>query len=147
MQRAKDVQVKVAQTEQEMEGARAVRRRVFIEEQGVPAEEEYDEHDGAAVHVVAVHDGAVIGTGRVFAQERGEARIGRMAVDLLWRRARVGSRLLTALEQEARRLGLGRAVLHAQKYVHAFYLGHGYAPEGPTFMEAGIEHVTMKKLL
>lgn len=128
-----------------MEGATEVRRRVFVEEQGVPPEEEYDAYDAVAVHVVAVHDGQVIGTGRLFRHESGEARIGRMAVDLKWRRRGVGGRLLAALEDQARLQQLGRVVLHAQTYVQEFYARHGYAPVGPFFMEAGIEHVAMWK--
>lgn len=139
--------VKLVETPEELAGAAAVRRRVFVEEQGVPLEEEYDAYDAAAAHVVAIIEGRVIGTGRLFMDETGEAHIGRMAVDRRWRRNGIGSRVLDALEQEARRQRITRVVLHAQTYVQQFYATHGYAAEGPFFIEAGIEHVAMEKVL
>ena len=142
-----DVTVTLVETPEELEGARAVRRRVFVEEQGVPFEEEYDDYDAVCTHAVAIAGGAVIGTGRMFDQGSGEARIGRMAVDAAYRHRGVGRLVLQTLEAEARRQGLLRSVLHAQTYVQDFYLHLGYAPEGPLFMEAGIEHVTMCKEL
>ncbi len=142
-----DVVVKLVAAPDELEAATAVRRRVFVEEQGVPLEEEYDEYDAIAIHAAAVCQGRIIGTGRLFRHESGEGRIGRMAVDVAWRRQGVGGRLLEALEAEARRLKMPRVVLHAQTYVHEFYARHGYVPYGPRFMEAGIEHVAMRKEL
>ena len=139
--------VKLAENPAEQREAAAVRFRVFVEEQGVPPEEEYDEYDSVAVHAIALQDRQVIGTGRFYSLESGEARIGRMAVDATWRRSGVGGIILSLLEEEARRQGLRAAVLHAQTYVQAFYAGHGYLPVGPVFMEAGIEHVTMRKTL
>jgi predicted GNAT family N-acyltransferase len=141
------VLIKLVANPEEMAAARAVRRRVFIEEQGVPPNEEYDEYDDQATHAVAIHAGQVVGTGRMYRDATGAARIGRMAVDGPWRRHDVGGRLLEALEAEARRLGIFRALLHAQTYVQQFYAGHGYLPEGDIFMEAGIEHVAMSKPL
>lgn len=135
------------ETSGELAGAAAVRRRVFVEEQGVPLEEEYDAYDAVATHAVAVIDGQVIGTGRLFKDESGEGHVGRMAVDQRWRRGGIGSRVLEALEQEARRQRIDRIVLHAQTYVRMFYEAHGYTAVGPIFMEAGIEHVAMKKAL
>ena len=139
--------VKLVEGPDEMEGALAVRRRVFVEEQGVPPEEEYDEYDEVAVHAAAISAGSVIGTGRFYLLASGEARIGRMAVDRSWRRGGIGGRLLGLLESEALVQGLAHSVLHAQTYVQAFYAGHGYVPEGPVFLEAGIEHVAMRKVL
>ncbi len=141
------VLIKLVEGLEEMNAARAVRRRVFIEEQGLPPDEEYDEYDGKATHAVAIQNGQVVGTGRIYRDEAGAGRIGRMAVDMAWRRQGVGGRLLEALEAEALRQGNVRATLHAQTYVQQFYAGRGYSPEGDVFMEAGIEHVTMSKPL
>lgn len=141
------VVVKLVETPDELAGASAVRRRVFVEEQGVPVEEEYDAYDSVAVHAVAIDGGDVIGTGRLFTNDAGEAHIGRMAVDEKWRRLGIGGRVLEALEEEARRQKMGRVVLHAQTYVQQFYAKHGYTPHGPLFIEAGIEHVAMGKAL
>src|SRR5687768_14148100 len=106
MEQTDAVVVKLVERPDEMEDAAQVRTRVFIEEQGVPPDEEYDAYDAIAAHVVAIKAGRVIGTGRFYRLETGEARIGRMAVDQPWRRGGTGSRLLRLLEEEARRQGL-----------------------------------------
>ena len=130
-----------------MEAAKAIRIRVFVHEQGVPMEEEMDEADADAVHALALLGTLPVGTGRLLTLPNGEAQIGRMAVDVPHRRAGVGGLIMERLEQEARRLGLAEAILHAQTYVKDFYTRHGYAAEGDLFMEAGIEHVLMRKRL
>ena len=137
--------MRVASDEADMEGAFAVRREVFIVEQGVPEELERDEADETAVHVVASNGPAVIGTARL--TQDGEARIGRVAVLPAWRRRGIAGLLLGALESEAQRLGIEEVSLHSQTYVQALYERHGYAVTGPGFVEAGIDHVPMAKRL
>jgi predicted GNAT family N-acyltransferase len=127
--------------------AYALRQEVFVVEQQVPLEIERDELDATAVHVVALEGDRCVGTGRLVAQPDGVGRVGRMAVARDRRRAGVGDRVLAALEDEARRLGLGEVELHAQSYVERFYRRSGYAPEGDEFEEAGIRHVVMRKRL
>ena len=144
---APDILVKLAENTAEVEGAMALRRRVFVEEQGVPADQEYDEYDETAIHIVALADGEVVGTGRLLYEAAGQGRIGRMAVDAPWRRKGVGGRILEALEAEAQLRGMARVLLHAQTYVQQFYARHAYKPEGTVFEEAGIEHVAMWKQL
>ena len=139
--------VKVVQGQVEMDAAIAIRFRVFVDEQGVPPEEEQDALDASALHVIALAKGTPIGTGRLVHAAPGDGQIGRMAVDRHWRRQGVGSMILGYLEEEARRLGIRQAVLHAQTYVKAFYSAHGYREEGEVFMDAGIEHVLMRKKL
>ncbi|WP_248342283.1 GNAT family N-acetyltransferase [Anaeromyxobacter paludicola] len=142
------VRVKAVETAAEREATRAVRRRVFIDEQRVPAELEYDEHDEAADHVVAFDDGgACVGTGRLVVQAPGVGRVGRMAVDARCRGQGVGAKLLEALEAIARARGLREIVLHAQAHAAPFYDKAGYLPEGERYEEAGIPHVTMRKRL
>ena len=80
------VEVKLVESEAEMEAALAVRIRVFVAEQSVPAEEELDEEDATATHAIARHNQMVIGTGRLLIGEEGTCQIGRMAVDQPWRR-------------------------------------------------------------
>ncbi|MEK7216404.1 MAG: GNAT family N-acetyltransferase [Chloroflexota bacterium] len=139
--------VKRAETRAEMAGARAVRLRVFVQEQGVPETEEYDELDAVAHHAVALAGGSAMATGRLIDEEPGVARIGRMAVDRAWRGRGVGSRVLAYLEGQARSAGYRESVLHAQCDVEGFYARFGYRPEGEPFEEAGIEHITMRKKL
>ena len=139
------VEVKLVETEAEMEAALAVRIRVFVAEQSVPAEEELDEEDATATHAIARHNGLVIGTGRLLIREEGTCQIGRMAVDQPWRRRGVGGQLLLYLELEARSQGMSHVMLHAQVYVKSFYAGHGYLEQGEVFLEAGIPHIEMRK--
>lgn len=139
------IEVRVASSDDDMRGAFAVRREVFILEQGVPPELERDDADATAVHVVARDGTAVVGTARL--TREGEARIGRVAVLPAWRRRGIAGLLLAALESEARRLGIAEVNLHSQTYVQALYERHGYAVTGPGFVEAGIDHVPMAKRL
>ena len=124
---AQHIEVRIAASERDMQGAFAVRREVFIVEQGVPEELERDEADDSAVHVVASAGSAAIGTARL--TQDGEARIGRVAVLPAWRRRGIAGLLLAALEAEAQRLGMAETSLHAQTYVQALratrLCGHG----------------------
>ncbi len=141
------VTVKLVENAAEMEAAKAIRIRVFVHEQSVPIEEEMDDADAEAVHALALLGTLPVGTGRLLTLPSGEAQIGRMAVDVPHRRAGVGALIMDCLEQEARRLGLTEAILHAQTYVRTFYSRQGYREEGEVFMEAGIEHISMRKRL
>ncbi len=80
-------------------------------------------------------------------RDDGNALIGRMAVDVQWRRKGVGGEILKFLEDFARKQGLTRSVLHAQEYVKSFYAAHGYQQHGDTFLEVDIPHVEMRKAL
>ena len=142
-----DIIVKIVETETELETAIDVRFRVFVAEQHVPPEEELDEEDASATHVIALHHGSTVGTGRLLARDPAIAVIGRMAVDQSWRRQGVGGLILDFLEEEARAQGLRRSVLHAQEYVKNFYAAHGYQQHGDTFLEVDISHVEMRKEL
>ena len=147
---AVNIVVKVVETAAELEGAIAVRMRVFVGEQGIPADVEMDAADTApdTVHAAAVHQGAVIATGRLLPDVDGKGpHIGRMAVAREWRRSGVGGMVLTFLEQQARARGLTQITLHAQEYVKAFYAGHGYREVGEMFLEVEIPHREMVKEL
>ena len=133
-------------------GVRSLRTNVFVKEQGVPEDLEWDHLDAGAIHAVAYdeawpRDATVIGTGRLIVDSPTTARIGRMAVETAIRRSGIGSAILSFLEEEAQALGIQRITLHAQNYVKDFYRHHGYREHGETFMEAGILHVEMQKSL
>ncbi|WP_370635925.1 GNAT family N-acetyltransferase [Paralcaligenes sp. KSB-10] len=126
------------------EPAMEVRYEVFVQEQHVPVEEERDQEDAHCVHAVAFgRDGRPVGTGRLLRN----AHIGRMAVRATHRGLGVGSRLLTALVDEARRRQYPEVVLSAQVHARAFYEAHGFVAQGETYIEAGIEHITMRRIL
>jgi predicted GNAT family N-acyltransferase len=118
----------------------AVRRAVFVVEQSVPEDLEWDEHDAEAVHALAsTAAGAPIGTGRVLR----DGRIGRMAVLSEWRGRGIGTALLRSLLDAARERGYAELKLHAQIHAIGFYARHGFAVAGDEFMEAGIPHREM----
>ncbi|OUM02993.1 YbgC/FadM family acyl-CoA thioesterase [Variovorax sp. JS1663] len=130
------------------EGAGAVRRSVFIEEQRIPKELEWDEHDERAVHAVARNRlGQVIATGRLVPGAPGQGRIGRMAVHRVLRGGGHGAAVLRALEEAAKARGDREVALHAQRSAEAFYQRLGYQPHGEPFEEAGIGHIEMRRAL
>ena len=139
------VVVKLVETEMELDSAIQVRFRVFVSEQAVPPEEELDAADATASHAIALYQGQVVGTGRWLRREGATAQIGRMAVDIAWRRKGIGGRILEFLEETARTEGMRRSVLHAQEYVKSFYAAHGYREHGEIFLEADIPHIEMRK--
>jgi predicted GNAT family N-acyltransferase len=132
--------VDLADYARDLDALRAVRETVFVQEQHVPLDLEWDELDPQCVHVLARDaSGTPIGTGRL-APDR---RIGRMAVLHDWRNRGVGDALLMALVQAARDQGWHAVSLHAQAAAIDFYLRNGFHPRGPRFLEAGIEHQDM----
>ena len=126
--------------------ARAVRTAVFIEEQGIPESEEWDDDDAQAWHVVVANLGGLpVATGRLITHgmPAGEAKIGRMAVLNGSRALGLGEQVLQALIDAARERGVQRITLHAQTSAQAFYARAGFKPEGPPFDEVGIPHIVM----
>jgi predicted GNAT family N-acyltransferase len=120
---------------------RAIRTEVFVEEQQVPVELEWDADDERARHVLALTaDGSAVGTGRLLP----DGRIGRMAVLRPWRGKGAGAALLTELLRIAQAAGLDDLALHAQIHAIGFYVRFGFQPEGETFLEAGIPHRAMR---
>lgn len=123
---------------------RAVRHAVFVHEQGIPTELEWDGYDPGCLHVLAVDArGAAVGTARMQA----DGHIGRMAVIKDRRGQGVGSRLLTSLIAIAREMQLPAVWLTAQTTALPFYLKHQFVVEGDEFTEAGIVHRRMRRWL
>lgn len=135
-----------AATAADMPGAHALRDEVFVRGQGVPAELEHDDKDATAVHAVAVADGAVVGTGRLLTGE-GAGVIGRMAVVPSMQSRGIGGRVLACLEGLAIDAGIQAIELHAQVPARRFYERAGYAAYGSIYLEAGLEHISMRKPL
>jgi len=128
--------------------AAPLRRAVFVDEQGIPASEEWDAADATALHAVAYnHLGQAVGTGRVLAAESGVGKIGRMAVHHALRGTGVGRRVLQALEDAARARGDHTLRLSAQRTALPFYVRLGWLPEGDPHEEVGIPHQSMVKHL
>jgi predicted GNAT family N-acyltransferase len=125
-----------------------VREEVFVSEQGVPIELERDEFDADAVHAVALDaHGHCIGTGRMFLDAESVGRIGRMAVMAAWRRRGVGTALLFRLLEAAAKQGLAELVLSSQVDAIPFYRRYGFVEEGDLYLDADIQHLTMRRKL
>ncbi|MFD4374946.1 GNAT family N-acetyltransferase [Streptomyces sp. NPDC058486] len=149
--------VREALGEGDLEACFEVRREVFVVEQGVPREIEYDPYDATAVHVLAVGaDGVPLGTGRLLhgADATGKTgadasvgSLGRLAVSGAARGLGVGAALVRAIEDAARERGLTAVDLHAQTHALGFYERLGYVAYGGEFPDAGIPHRAMRREL
>lgn len=159
-------QVRRVRAEEEMRAALALRHQVFCVEQGVPEYEELDGRDGEGIHLVAVAAddapgaqegepgwrvggeaaGELLGTCRLLLVGQ-TVQFSRLAVRADARRRGIATKLLELAEAEARAAGARRLVLHAQTYARALYEAAGYRARGRTFIEAGIEHVAMERVL
>lgn len=121
-----------------------LRTRVFINEQLVPPDLEWDGYDSDCWHVLAKSEnGQCIGTARMLY----DGHIGRMAVLTEFRKHGVGSAMLSELHKIAKIQGIDCVFLHAQTSAIDFYKKHGYSIKSEEFMDAGIPHVTMEKKL
>jgi predicted GNAT family N-acyltransferase len=139
-------EVRRVRGETEMAEVLKLRHDVFCGEQGVPEREELDGRDGDGVHLVAVSDGEVLATCRLLFVGP-TVQFSRLAVRRTARRNGIASALLALADDETRAGGARRLVLHAQTYARSLYDGAGYEPRGRVFMEAGIEHIAMEKVL
>lgn len=126
------------------EQARQLRTEVFVQEQNIPLDLEWDEDDATAVHAVAVNRlGMVVATGRLLQHAPGVARIGRMAVSRVLRGSGLGGEILLALMRDASSRGDHEVLLHAQRSAETFYRRLGFQTRGQPFDEAGITHIEM----
>jgi predicted GNAT family N-acyltransferase len=125
----------------------AIRMEVFVVEQKVPPEEELDELDATAVHVLALDEGEPVGTGRLVFEDNRPARIGRMAVRASSRGRGIGSAILLHLMEIARMRGVRTVTLAGQLHAIPFYERHGFTAHGDVFLDAGIEHRWMDRTL
>ncbi len=124
--------------------AARVRTEVFVNEQQIPKEMEWDDEDRSALHAVAYNRlGMPLATGRLLAPGAGQGRIGRMAVHRVLRGSGMGRDVLHALLQAARQRGDHEVMLHAQRSAEGFYERLGFQVRGEPFEEAGIPHVEM----
>ncbi len=124
--------------------AQAVRTAVFVHEQGIAPEDEWDADDATALHAVLFDlNGQPLGNARLLQPTAGLAKVGRMAVLKETRGQGYGARLLQALLREARRRSNKEVRLSAQRTAESFYAAHGFVVVGEPFDEVGIAHVEM----
>jgi predicted GNAT family N-acyltransferase len=129
-----------AEEDAQLAATRAVRRRVFIEEQGVPETLELDQHDAHASHVLATIGDEPVGAARHRTTRDGE-KLERVAVIPERRGAGIGAALVEHIHRRLPRSAT--TYVHAQRSAYGFWESMGYAPEGAAFHEAGIEHRRM----
>lgn len=136
--------VRRASWENDQVALRGIRDTVFVREQNVPLDLEWDGRDAGGMHVIAEDAaGAPIGTGRLLP----DGHIGRMAVLQPWRGKGVGSALLAELVLSAIECGLAEVALNAQTHALGFYGRLGFEAEGEEFLDAGIPHRRMRRAL
>ena len=134
------IRIRLVKWQDEIHALRLIRETVFVNEQHVPVELEWDEFDLISLHALAIGlDGEPVGTARLLL----DGHIGRMSVLKEWRGQGVGSALLQRLLEEAKNRGLQQVVLNAQTYATEFYKRFGFQVVGKVFMDAGITHVQM----
>lgn len=110
----------------ELAQAQAIRRQVFVEEQGIPAELEYDGADPNAIHVLAYQEDRAVATGRLLLEQDGVGVLGRIAVVASERGQGIGGQVVRQLEQCAAAAGVQRLLLHPHTYLEKFYTDLGY---------------------
>ncbi len=125
---------------------RALRRIVFIQEQGVPEADELDDLDDVAVHLLAHIDGHAVGSARLLTLGD-TGKIGRVCVLKAARGQGVGAALTRAAIAHFTALGLAKAKLSAQISAQPFYENLGFTAHGPVYLDAGIDHRDMQLLL
>ncbi len=139
-----NLQAQIVQTDEQLRDAFSVRKQVFVEEQHVSAEEEYDQFEEVATHVVIYDEDVPIGAGRLrIVDEIG--KMERICVLASHRKKGVGKIIMNSLEAYAKEKSLPKLKLHAQTHAEVFYKMLGYETVSDVFMEADIPHVVMIK--
>lgn len=136
-------------TDEQLQQAFALRKEVFVAEQGVPDEAELDEFDTlqAATHVLIYNDGAIaLATGR-FRQKGEFGKVERVCVSKAARGLGLGTVIMQKIEELAKEQGFTTLKLHGQTHAENFYLQLGYETTSEQFFEEGIPHVEMTKVL
>lgn len=136
-----DTQFTATTWQQSSRPLKQIRSAVFIEEQHVPAELEWDEFDQQSIHFLALHDNQAIATARL----KPDGQIGRMAVLHGYRHQGIGTKLLLSVLLHARNNGYSMVYLHAQKQAIDFYKKFELIKNGTEFIDAGILHQAMYK--
>jgi predicted GNAT family N-acyltransferase len=136
----------IATTLETLQKVFAVRAIVFVEEQGVSYEKEIDGYDYSAVHFLATIGNEPIGTARL-QLFKDYVKIGRLAVRKAYRRKGIGKAMVNFILNHIIEMGYKKIKLHAQAYLVKFYEDFGFVKQGEIFLEAGIEHYCMVKII
>lgn len=137
--------VKIVETKEEHDDAFAVRKKVFVEEQGVPLHLECDAEDAAATHFIMYDDDEPVGAARLRSIEKNTAKIERVCILQSQRGKKLGALIMREMEKYAIFISKETLKLHAQSHAIPFYEKLGYAVTSPEFLDAGIPHRAMEK--
>lgn len=139
--------VKIVETVKEHEDAFAVRKQVFVEEQGVPLHLECDAEDASATHFIMYDNNDPVGAARLRSIENDTAKIERVCILQDQRGKKLGALIMNEMEKHAISINTKKLKLHAQSYAIPFYEKLGYTVTSPEFMDAGIPHRAMEKII
>lgn len=128
---------------EDLSDVHALRRAVFVEEQGLSEEEEFDGTDGSCVHLVIYEEGQPVATGRIFISED-SYKIERVATFMTHRGRGISTGLMQSLIGACVAMGGHRQIVHAQTSARGFYEKLGFTAYGEEFDEAGIPHIAME---
>lgn len=140
-----NLEYKLVTDDSEMKAALEVRRRVFVEEQGISEKLEMDGDGPEVLYMVVINNKEIVGTARIKFLADQRAKLERMAVIKQLRGAGIGRRIVSFLNEELKKMGREQIILHAQYPVIAFYRSCGFQETGLPFLEAGIKHIKMEK--
>jgi len=139
--------VKRITTDEDLKLAFIIRKEVFVKEQGVPLEDEFDQYDtldGLCEHILAHYNEQPVGTGRIRFID-GVGKLERICILEPYRKCGLGKRIIKTLEEIAEEQGTTKVKLHGQTQAEGFYKKLGYCTSSDTFMEDGIPHILMTK--
>ncbi|QDQ01448.1 GNAT family N-acetyltransferase [Lysinibacillus fusiformis] len=139
--------VKIVESKKEHDDAFAVRKQVFVEEQGVPLHLECDAEDATATHFIMYDDYEPVGAARLRGIENDTAKIERVCILQSQRGKKLGALIMKEMEKHAISVKKKKLKLHAQSYAIPFYEKLGYTVTSPEFMDAGIPHRAMEKTI
>ncbi|MFJ7890322.1 GNAT family N-acetyltransferase [Lysinibacillus xylanilyticus] len=139
--------VKIVETAKEHEDAFAVRKQVFVKEQGVPLHLECDAEDASATHFIMYEDNDPVGAARLRSIEDDAAKIERVCILQDQRGKKLGALIMKEMEKHAILINKKKLKLNAQSYAIPFYEKLGYTVTSPEFMDAGIPHRAMEKMI
>ncbi|KQL41392.1 hypothetical protein AN960_05130 [Bacillus sp. FJAT-25509] len=133
--------------EDELKIAFAIRKDIFVKEQGVPLEDEFDQYDnlnGDCEHILVHYNEQPVGTGRIRFVE-GVGKLERICILESFRKFGLGKNIIKALEEIAEEQGTSKVKLHGQTHAEGFYKKLGYQTSSDVFIEDGIPHILMLK--
>ncbi|MFC1897303.1 GNAT family N-acetyltransferase [Chloroflexota bacterium] len=138
---------KLVENDKELNKALDIRKRVFVEEQGVSETLEQDGNDSSALHIIVTNGDITVGTVRIRFLNNQQAKLERMAVLKPSRGAGIGKGIIAFLKEDLRKRGIEQIVLHAQYYATGFYVKCGFIETGLPFLEANIQHIRMEQTI